>query len=89
MSLSFFNEKYKQYHIANITDKGVRFKDIVKSDRYWEVMNYLASSKFDACTMCASLCLQDKTNEILDAYKKGIHDLNKPSAELPQHINFI
>jgi MoaA/NifB/PqqE/SkfB family radical SAM enzyme len=86
---SFFNEKYKQYHIANITDQGVRFKDIVKSDRYWEVMNFLASSEFDACSMCETLCLQDKTNEVLDAYKKGNHNLELPSKELPQHLNFI
>ncbi len=86
---SFFNEKYKQYHIGNITYKGVRFKDIIKSDRYWEVMNFLASPKFDACTMCETLCLQDKTNEVLDAYKKDQHDLKAPIGEKPQHLNFI
>jgi len=86
---SFFNEKYKQYHIANITDEGVRFKDILQSDRYWEVMDFLSSDKFDACSMCETLCLQDKTNEVLDAYKKGKHNLEAPSATLPQHLNFI
>lgn len=86
---SFFNEKYKDYHIANITDPNVRFKDILKSKRYWEVMQFLASDKFDACSMCETLCLQDKTNEVLDAYKKGKISLTKPSGEKPQHINFI
>lgn len=86
---SFFNEKYKQYHIANITDPNVRFKDVLKSKRYWEVMDFLASDKFDACSMCETLCLQDKTNEVLDAYKKGENTLACPSGELPQHLNFI
>ena len=39
-----FNEKYKKFHIGNIVDK--RFKDIWNSEHYWEVMNYLASTKF-------------------------------------------
>lgn len=86
---SFFNEKYKQYHIGNITDPNIRFKDIVKSDRYWEVINFLASYKFDACSMCETLCLQDKSNEVLDAFKKGFNKLEKPTGELPQHVNFI
>ena len=86
---SFFNEKYKEYHIANITEPGVRFKDILNSKRYWEVMDFLASDKFDACSMCETLCLQDKTSEVLDAYKKGQHTLKRPSGDLPQHLNFI
>jgi hypothetical protein len=52
-------------------------------------MDFLASDKFDACSMCETLCLQDKTNEVLDSYKKGLHDLKIPSEELPQHLNFI
>ena len=82
-----FNEKYKKFHIGNITQK--RFKDIVFSDRYWEVMNYLASPNFNAQTMCGSLCLQHKPNEYLDALRKGKISLKKPSGEKPQHINFI
>ncbi|MGB5793291.1 MAG: radical SAM protein, partial [Poseidonibacter sp.] len=68
---------------------GIRFKDIIKSDRYWEVMDFLASDKFDACSMCETLCLQDKTNEVLDLYKKGLSKLEVPSKQLPQHLNFI
>lgn len=86
---SFFNEKYKQYHIANITDPNVRFKDILKSDRYWEVMDFLASDKFDACSMCETLCLQHKTNEVLNDYKSSKKNLDAPSGKHPQHINFI
>jgi MoaA/NifB/PqqE/SkfB family radical SAM enzyme len=82
-----FNEKYKKFHIGNIcTD---RFKKIVFSDRYWEVMKYLASSKFNAQKMCGSLCIQHKTNEVIDAYVKGEVHLEKPTGEEPLHVNFI
>lgn len=82
-----FNEKYKKFHIGNICD--TRFKDIWNSDRYWEVMNYLSSPKFNAQKMCASLCLQHKVNETLDNYVKGKGKLEKPNIEPPEHINFI
>src|SRR3989339_1085369 len=58
-----FNDKYKKYHIGNIVDTP--FKAIWKSDRYWEVINLIASKEFDARTMCGSLCLQHKVNEFL------------------------
>lgn len=83
----FFNEKYKRYHIGNFVDS--RFKDIVFSDRYWEVMAELASERFNAKTMCACLCLQHKSNEVLDNYKKGQIDLKKPEGPPPIHIDFI
>ena len=82
-----FNEKYKKFHIGNICD--TRFKDIWKSDRYWEIMNYLSSPKFNAQKMCASLCLQHKVNETLDNYVKGKVKIEKPNSEPPEHINFI
>lgn len=82
-----FNEKYKNYHIGNIIDQS--FKDIVFSDRYWEVMNELVSPRFNAKTMCGTLCVQHKVNEALDKYKKGLIKLDKPSGEPPIHINFI
>jgi len=83
-----FNERYKKFHIGNICE--TRFRDIWASDRYWEVMNYLASPVFNAQKMCGSLCLQHKVNETLDEYQKGrfaFPDLIKKSP--PQHINFI
>lgn len=86
---SFFHPRYKKFQIANITDPGVRFKDIVYSDRYKEVMDLLASPEFDACTMCGSLCLQHKTNEVLDQYKKGVIQIVEPEGTKPPHINFI
>lgn len=82
-----FNEKYKKFHIGNICEE--RFKDIFHSDRYWEVMNYLASPEFNAQKMCGSLCLQHKVNEFLDAYAKGQIQPQQPQGETPQHLNFI
>lgn len=82
-----FNEKYKKFHIGNIVE--TRFKEMVQSDRYWEVMNYLSSPEFNAQKMCGSLCLQHKPNEFLDAYKKGKFSLAQPTGIPPQHINFI
>ena len=84
---ALFNEKYKKFHIGNICD--TRFKDIWSSDRYWEVMNYLSSPKFNAQKMCASLCLQHNVNETLDNYVKGKGKIDKPSSKAPEHINFI
>lgn len=83
----FFNEKYRKYHIGNFVDTS--FKEIVFSDRYWEVMNELASPGFNAKTMCGTLCVQHKVNEVLDKYKKGLIEFKKPVEEPPIHINFI
>ena len=83
-----FNDRYKKFHMGNIVDQ--RFKDIIQSDRYWEVVNYLASPNFNAQKMCGTLCLQHKVNEYLDGYKKGEFTL-APSSSLPEpeHINFV
>lgn len=82
-----FNERYKKFHIGNICD--IRFKEIWASDRYWEVMNYLASPDFNAQKMCGSLCLQHKVNEALDAHRKGQVPLRNADGVPPQHLNFI
>ena len=83
-----FNDRYKKFHMGNIVDQ--RFKDIIQSDRYWEVVNYLASPNFNAQKMCGTLCLQHKVNEYLDGYKKGEFTLD-PSSSLPEpeHINLV
>ncbi len=81
-----FNEKYKKFHIGNIVEE--RFKDIWASDRYWEVMNYLASPRFNAQRMCGTLCLQHKVNESLDLYRKGVATPT-PGTVQPEHINFV
>lgn len=58
-----FNSKYRQYHIGNIAETP--FKQIWLSDRYWQVMDLIASDKFDPAAMCGTLCLQHKVNEFL------------------------
>ena len=63
-----FGEKYKKYHIGNITK--TRFSKIFKSKKYWDVMRELAEGDFDARTMCGSLCLQHCCNKFLDTVKK-------------------
>ncbi|MFN0056923.1 MAG: radical SAM protein [Planctomycetota bacterium] len=82
-----FNERYKKFHIGNITE--TRFRDIWSSERYWDVMNQLAGPGFNAQRMCGTLCLQHKVNEYLDDYKKGYVTLDVPTGPEPQHIAFI
>jgi MoaA/NifB/PqqE/SkfB family radical SAM enzyme len=83
-----FNERYKKFHMGNICER--RFKDIWASDSYWDVIEYLASPDFNAQTMCGTLCLQHKVNEVLDSYQKGQFELPVMSNQpLPMHINFV
>lgn len=83
-----FNERYKKFHIGNICDE--RFGDLWRSDRYWEVMNYIAGPGFNAQRMCGSLCLQHKVNEVLDGYMKGQVELpDLADQQPPMHLNFV
>lgn len=82
-----FNERYKKLHMGNICEKS--FKDIVQGDRYWEVIDYLRSDKFNAQKMCGTLCLQHKVNERLDNYRKGLQPFVPPQGQQPEHINFV
>ena len=82
-----FNERYRKLHIGNIASE--RFRDIIEGERYWEVVRYLASSEFNAQTMCGSLCLQHKVNQYLDRAVKGDLELARPQGNPPQHLNFI
>jgi hypothetical protein len=82
-----FNERYKKLHIGNICE--TRFKALWASDRYWEVMGYLASTEFNAQKMCGTLCLQHKVNEALDGHRKGLRVLREPSGPPPQHLDFV
>jgi len=85
----FFNERYKKYHIGNIAEQS--FKEIWESERYWEVMSYIASSDFNARNDCGCLCLQHKINEFLWDIKKGAIDVEELASpeEKPDHVNFI
>ncbi len=82
-----FNDRYKKFHVGNIVE--TRFRELFHSDRYWEVMNYLASPSFNAQKMCGSLCLQHKVNEALDAHRKGRLPIVPPSGNPPAHLNFV
>ena len=82
-----FNDRYKWAHMGNITQQS--FKSIVESDRYWEVMQRLASNRFDARTMCGSLCLQHGVNKWLSAYKSGECNLVEMNGQPPLHKEFI
>lgn len=83
----FFNKRYKKYHIDNIVDTS--FKRIWQGERYWEVMNLLASEEFNAQQQCPTLCLQHKINEFLWELKHGNAALDVPKGDPPGHINFI
>ena len=80
-----FNEKYKAFHIGNICE--TRFKDIFNSDRYWEVMRYLASDEFDPRTRCGPNCLQTQTNSFLHKYVNG--QVQLPQGTPPPHLAFL
>ena len=84
-----FHERYKEkFHIGNICETG--FKEIWQSDRYWEVMRLLSSDKFNAKTMCGTLCLQHRTNDLLNQHKEGKANLlDYPLTPLPPHGSFI
>lgn len=82
-----FNQRYSRYHIGNIAETS--FKELWKSDRYWEVIDLISSDKFDARTMCGSLCLQDKVNEFLWGLKLSGRSIDTPRDAVPGHINFI
>ena len=83
----FFNARYSKLHIGNYVDE--RFKDIFKSDRYWKIMNYLASPSFDCQTMMGTLPIAHYVNEALDNHIKGIAKISPPRGEKPLHVNFL
>jgi MoaA/NifB/PqqE/SkfB family radical SAM enzyme len=80
-----FNEKWKAYHVGNITTQ--RYRDIWASDRYWEVMNYLASDQFDPSKRCGPNCLQHNTNDYLFRMVNGRVSL--PTGPTPPQPEFL
>jgi MoaA/NifB/PqqE/SkfB family radical SAM enzyme len=83
----FFNARYSKLHIGNFADE--RFKDIFKSDRYWKIMNYLASPNFDAQTMMGTLPIQHYVSVALDNHLKGIEKISPRLGQKPLHLNFL
>ena len=82
-----FNSKYEKYHIGNIVETP--FRQLWRSERYWRVIDLIASRDFDARTMCGSLCLQHKVNECLWEIKHGGALPEKNEEQAPLHVNFI
>lgn len=83
----FFNARYSKLHIGNYVDE--RFKDIFKSDRFWKIMDYLASPDFDAQTMMGTLPIQHYVSEALDNHIKDIEKIRPSKDEKPLHVNFL
>jgi MoaA/NifB/PqqE/SkfB family radical SAM enzyme len=83
----FFNARYSKFHIGNFTEK--RFIDIWKSDAYWDVMNYLASPKFDAQKMMGTLPIQHYVSVALDNHVKGVQKIERAKGPEPLHVNFV
>lgn len=63
---SFFHPRYTDKHIGSLMT--ARFKDIWASERYGQVLESLRQPGFNPQHDCATLCLQDKTNEALFAH---------------------
>ncbi len=82
----FFNSRYAKYYIGNFTES--RFYDIWQSERYWEVMAYLASPEYNAQTMMGFLPIQHYANVALDRHHKGIERIQPAEVE-PMHRNFV
>lgn len=80
-----FNSKYSKYHFGNIT--RTRFRDIFRSERYWEVIRYLASDEFDAQKDCGENCLQTRSNSWLSAWVNG--QVQFPTTPPPPHMGFL
>jgi MoaA/NifB/PqqE/SkfB family radical SAM enzyme len=83
----FFNARYSKFHIGNFADE--RFKNIFKSDRYWRIMDYLASPSFDAQTMMGTLPIQHYVSVALDNHLKGINKISPLSNTDVLHKNFL
>ncbi len=83
----FFNARYSKLHIGNYVEE--RFKDIFKSDRYWKIMDYLASPYFDAQTMMGTLPIQHYVTEALDNHVKGLRKIHPKTEDKPLHVNFL
>ncbi|MCF7916179.1 MAG: radical SAM protein [Candidatus Omnitrophica bacterium] len=82
-----FHKRYSKFHIGNIADKS--FKEIWQSKRYWEIMDFIGSNKFNAKKTCGTLCLQHKANEFIWGLKHQNLAFEKPKCALPLHVNFV
>ena len=83
----FFNARYSKFHIGNFAEE--RFTAIFKSDRYWKIMDYLASPYFDAQTMMGTLPIQHYVSKALDDHLKGHKIIIPENGPKPLHVNFL
>lgn len=85
---TFQGDKFENFSAGNISEKS--FKEIWQSEKYWEIMNFVSSEKFNN-DVCWPLCFQHKVNEFLWGLKQGKINLEdcKPSGPSPAHVNFI
>jgi len=67
--------QFKKYKMGNLHTK--RFKDIIKSDKYWKIIKKMRYN-FNVQKQCHGNCRMDRINEFLTDY------LDKPKG-----INFI
>ncbi len=82
-----FSDKFAFAHMGSILE--TRFRDIFYSDRYMEVLNYLASEHFNPQERCGAQCLQHHANDWLFKFKSGDVQLPAANAKAPPHLEFI
>ena len=70
----FFDHKEEEYRLGDLTKQS--FKEIIESDRYWDVMRRVA--EIDVRRVCYSNCRTHCINEF-------VWQLKHP----PEHVNFV
>lgn len=82
-----FSSEKEKFHIGNIFKQS--FKEIWNSDRFREVMEFIASDKFNPQIHCGTLCLQHHVNTYLYDLKENDKQAMVSNAPEPMHKNFI
>lgn len=84
---AFFDDKEEEYRMGDFVNQS--FKEIIESDRYWEVVEKV--KQIDVRNECYSNCRTHCINEFLWDLKKGNTSLDncEPVGHPPEHINFI
>ena len=82
----FFNRKFAKFWIGDFTQES--FYALWRSDRYWAVMDYLASPLFNAQQDMGTLPIQHLANIALDRHKRGVALILPAQGEIA-HRNFV
>lgn len=80
-----FNPKFSKFHMGRITEE--RFKKIFESERYWEIIRYVASDEFNPQESCGPNCLQHNTNQWLYNYKHRTAEFRTEAP--PPNLGFL